>query len=62
MALGLVELVEIFPVEVVAGRINVWERAFGDYGEGRFAWQLANPRPFPQPIPVRGRQGLWYFK
>src|SRR5262245_49067606 len=45
LALGLVDLVEIFPVATVADHLNPWERAFGDYGEGRFAWQLANPRP-----------------
>ena len=27
------------------------ERAFGDYGPGRFAWLLADIRALPEPIP-----------
>lgn len=34
------------------------ERAFGDYGPGRFAWLLANVRPLRSPLPYRGAQGL----
>jgi len=27
--------------------------------EGKWHWILENPQPFPEPIPWRGRQGLW---
>lgn len=54
-------------VEVVPVAHHLWpfctltqqETTFGDYGPGRFAWQLENVRVLPQPITVRGQQGLW---
>jgi|SRR5581483_8604804 len=39
--------------------LNEWERAFGDYSAGRFAWILANVVSLPEPIPVTGSLGLW---
>jgi hypothetical protein len=35
------------------------EILFGDWREGRYAWELANVKPLAEPISVRGRQGLW---
>lgn len=35
------------------------EKAFGWWSEGRYAWRLRYARPFPEPIPVRGAQGIW---
>ena len=32
----------------------------GDFSAGRFAWQLADARPLPTPIPHRGRQDALY--
>jgi hypothetical protein len=26
----------------------------------QFHWQLADPRPLPEPVPCPGRPGLWY--
>lgn len=34
------------------------ERAFGDYGRGRYAWLLRDVRAV-EPIPARGALGLW---
>lgn len=31
----------------------------GNFGPGRFAWLLGNIRALPEPVPVRGHQGLW---
>jgi hypothetical protein len=42
--------------------ISQAEREFGDYGPGRFAWLLYNPRFLPKPIPARGSLGLWNFE
>lgn len=39
--------------------LDMQEEAFGIYGPGRYAWFLRDPEPLPQPIPVRGGQGLW---
>jgi hypothetical protein len=35
------------------------EILFGDYTPGRFAWEFANMRMLPEPIPAKGAQGLW---
>lgn len=35
------------------------ELALGDYTLGRYAWKMANVRELPEPIPAKGRQGLW---
>jgi hypothetical protein len=40
-------------------QLTEWERAFGDYGPGRYGWLLADVRPLPTPIPYRGALGLW---
>lgn len=32
---------------------------FGDWQRGRWAWELTDPRPFDQPVPVVGKQGVW---
>lgn len=38
------------------------EIALGDWTPGRYAWELANVKPLPRPIPVKGKQGLWNFE
>jgi hypothetical protein len=35
------------------------ERAFGDFSASRYGWMLHNIRSFPQPLPLRGQQGMW---
>jgi len=35
------------------------ELSFGDYTPGRFAWNLWNVRMLPEPVPAKGRLGLW---
>lgn len=35
------------------------ERALGDYTPGRYGWVLRNVRALPEPVPCRGRHGLW---
>lgn len=36
-----------------------YERAFGDFSAGRYAWLLADVQPLPKPIAHRGAQRLW---
>ena len=43
----------------IAAHISAHERAFGDWTPGRYAWELADMQLLPEPIPARGRQGLW---
>ena len=35
------------------------DRIAGNFAPGRYAWRLANVRPLPKPVTVRGAQGLW---
>lgn len=35
------------------------EYRFGDFAPGRYAWELTELRPLPEPIPALGKQGLW---
>ena len=37
------------------------EKALGDWTPGRYAWEFANIRLLPEPIPARGQQGLWTY-
>ena len=38
---------------------SLFEKLWGDYSPGRFAWKLANVRALETPIPATGHQGLW---
>lgn len=57
--LCVVDLIEIVPTEEVINFLSEQEIAFGNYLPRRFAWKLTNVRAFPEPVPARGRQGLW---
>jgi len=35
------------------------ERLFGDWQSGRYAWKLDNVQMLSEPVPARGKQGLW---
>lgn len=35
---------------------------YGDFRPGRWAWLLSDVKPLAEPIPVRGRQGLWNWE
>jgi activating signal cointegrator 1 len=35
---------------------------FGDYSEGRYAWELADVNQLSEPIPAKGQQGLWNWE
>jgi hypothetical protein len=57
--LGAVDLVACRP----AGAIKWTDHlGWGDFTLGRFAWELAKPRLFKTPIPVRGQLGLWTYR
>jgi len=32
---------------------------FGDFDEGRYAWELANLQVLPEPMPAKGQLSLW---
>lgn len=35
------------------------ERALGDFSQGRYAWMLYNIQALKQPVPYKGKQGLF---
>ena len=39
--------------------ISPQEQAFGDWSEGRYAWEIANARMLDKPVPWKGRQRLF---
>ncbi len=39
--------------------VSAQEADWGDYSPGRYAWLFDIGRTLPEPIPARGRQGLW---
>jgi hypothetical protein len=45
---------------VLHKEVDEREYLLGDYSQGRYAWELENIRKLNNPIPCRGRQGLWY--
>lgn len=56
--LCIVDLTDCIRTETVL-MLSQAEAAFGDYSPCRFAWKLENLRVLPEPIPARGKQGLW---
>ncbi len=43
-------------------QINKWEREFGWFEKGRFAWEMRVVEKFEKPIPAKGQQGFWIWK
>jgi len=50
-------LVKCIPIEQL--HVDAEERAQGNFGPGRFAWDPQNMKQFEKPIPWRGQQGLF---
>jgi activating signal cointegrator 1 len=55
-------LVDCVRTEVVRDSLTPEERAFGDYGDGRWAWKFEDVARLPQPIPAKGALGLWRWE
>lgn len=51
-------LTDCVPTSKFGGR-DFLDSAFGDFTPGRFAWILTDVRRLDEPIPARGRLGLW---
>lgn len=60
--IAVVELVDCFPVEQIWHQLSEEEADFGDYGAGRYAWELRLIREVKPYVPVRGRQGIWHWR
>ncbi|WP_430216344.1 2-oxoglutarate dehydrogenase E1 [Paenibacillus humicus] len=38
------------------------EYVFGDYRDGRYAWEMTDVRLLEKPMPAKGMQGLWNWE
>lgn len=53
-------LVDCIKTELIVGALyGLNELAFGDYSPGRYAWILEDIQMLPEPIPAKGKLGLW---
>lgn len=57
--IGVARLTGCDRTEVMSRLVSPVERAFGNYDEGRWAWNLSLSMVLPDPIPWKGRLGLW---
>lgn len=54
----VVELIDIYRTEN-CGSLSEMEHALGNYEPGRAAWRLKLLKVYDEPIPCRGKQGLF---
>jgi hypothetical protein len=54
-----VRLVDCHKTEAIRGELSAQELAFGNYDDGRWAWELEVIRVPSEPIRAKGGQGLW---
>ena len=49
--------------DVMESGVRDWqkEKAFGDYSPGRYGWLLSDPVQFAEPIPAKGKLGIWNY-
>jgi activating signal cointegrator 1 len=60
--LGSVSLNSCEPTHMVRHRVSKEQLKLGDFSDGRFAWGLSKPVLFEEPIPQRGKQGLFWVE
>lgn len=58
---AVVELTGVYRTEDMRASLEDQELAFGNYGNGRYAWKLANVRRLSEPVLATGMQGLWWW-
>ncbi len=64
-ALAIVDLTDVYRaddllhVDRFYGLLGENEKFFGNFSPGRFAWKLENIRRLKNPIPIKGKQGLF---
>lgn len=57
--IGTVRIATCWRTEIVSSLRSDVQLSWGDYDEGRFAFELVDPVLFSEPIPYRGRQGFF---
>lgn len=56
---AVAHLDDVVQINPLTKPLSYQEVAFGDYTTGRFRWDLRDVHALKEPIPCRGRQGLW---
>jgi hypothetical protein len=56
---AIARVVGVHQAKRLRAKLNSEERAFGDFSDGRYAWEIADVRPIDPPVPVRGRERFW---
>ncbi|MFJ7953937.1 ASCH domain-containing protein [Lysinibacillus sp. NPDC096418] len=71
VVLATTELLDCYRVEATLGYVSILSKgktvdglevAFGDYTEGRYAWELGNLKVLTEPIAAKGQLSLWEWK
>ena len=57
--LGTAVLAEARATTTTVPKTNL-DYVCGDWSDGRYAWRFESRRPFVTPVPLRGRQGIWW--
>lgn len=57
--LCIAKLVSVRRTEDVRDNLTWMERSFGNYADGRFAWELEVVYVFDKPVPMQGAQGIF---
>jgi len=57
--LATCELLDVVPTEGFCFSIDDPQPGYGDFTPGRYAWLLGEITRLPEPVPARGKQGLW---
>lgn len=58
---AVVNLTAVYRTEDMRASLGEQELAFGNYSNGRYAWELTSVRRLPEPVPARGAQQLWWW-
>jgi len=71
VVIATVELKDCYKVEATLGYASVLSKgktidglevAFGDYTEGRYAWELDSLQVFSEPVVAKGQLSLWEWE
>ncbi|HRT84383.1 MAG TPA: ASCH domain-containing protein [Bacteroidales bacterium] len=56
---AICNLVDCVPTDSMTQKQIEYEKYFGDFSPGRYAWILEDVKKVDIPIPAKGKQGLW---
>ncbi|MEK3726805.1 MULTISPECIES: ASCH domain-containing protein [unclassified Lysinibacillus] len=71
VVIAVADLIDCYKVKATVGFVSVLSKgkaldglevAFGDYTEGRYAWELANLQVLSEPIAAKGKLSLWEWQ